>query len=124
MRNSCDSFKNGFCRICGKGDIKNAVCFKFSEPKGLKSVIDLNKKIIPRKIPIRKPKPAPTHKELIYKRDGYKCLACGKKKVLTIDHIIPLSLGGKNEIDNYQTLCRKCNMAKGNRIRDYRFLVV
>lgn len=57
----------------------------------------------------------------IYKRDNHRCLKCGCPHSLTIDHVIPLSKGGKNHVDNYQTLCRKCNSKKGNTIGgDYR----
>ena len=34
----------------------------------------------------------------------------------TKDHIIPKSLGGKDSLDNYQTMCWKCNAKKGSRI--------
>lgn len=34
--------------------------------------------------------------------------------LMTKDHIVPKSLGGRNHIDNYQTMCRVCNSAKGN----------
>ena len=43
----------------------------------------------------------------------------GKKK-LTVDHIVPVSLGGKNTIDNLQPLCLTCNSKKHNKIIDYR----
>ena len=33
---------------------------------------------------------------------------------LTIDHIVPKSLGGTNNIENYQTLCYDCNQEKGH----------
>ena len=35
-----------------------------------------------------------------------------------IDHIFPISKGGKSTYDNLQTLCRRCNKLKGNSI-DY-----
>lgn len=38
---------------------------------------------------------------------------------LTIDHIVPKSLNGKNTEDNYQLLCEHCNMEKGNEIIIY-----
>lgn len=91
-----------------------------SEPRGLKSVIDLDKIIIPHAPPKAKKRIAKTHRELIYKRDNYKCLCCESRKALTIDHITPVVMGGKYEADNYQTLCKSCNMRKGARVRDYR----
>jgi 5-methylcytosine-specific restriction endonuclease McrA len=51
---------------------------------------------------------------------GNICLCCGKKKKLTADHIIPLSLGGTSNIDNIQPLCQSCNSKKRVRIIDYR----
>ena len=38
----------------------------------------------------------------------------GEEVLFTKDHIIPKSKGGKNHIDNYQTMCSKCNERKGN----------
>ena len=51
-------------------------------------------------------------RKAIYKRDGYKCLNCGSKKDLTLDHIVPLSKGGHNGKSNLQTLCKACNCNK------------
>lgn len=34
----------------------------------------------------------------------------------TKDHIFPKSLGGADSIENYQTMCWKCNAKKGNSI--------
>lgn len=44
------------------------------------------------------------------------CAFCGTKENITIDHIIPLSKGGTNDVDNIQPLCRSCNSRKGNKI--------
>lgn len=49
-----------------------------------------------------------------------KCLCCGSSEKLTVDHIIPLKLGGKNIIENIQPLCKSCNSKKGIKIIDYR----
>lgn len=51
-----------------------------------------------------------------------KCLCCGvsePKVKLTEDHIIPISKGGGNSIDNIQPLCIKCNQSKNDRIIYY-----
>ena len=45
-----------------------------------------------------------------------KCGICGLSVALTIDHIIPLSKGGKHEPANVQALCRPCNSRKGNKL--------
>lgn len=37
---------------------------------------------------------------------------------MTKDHIIPKSKGGADDISNYQTMCERCNEAKGNRLED------
>lgn len=50
----------------------------------------------------------------------HKCVACGKQTTLTIDHIMPLSLGGANTADNIQPLCMPCNNKKGATYVDYR----
>lgn len=50
----------------------------------------------------------------------YRCLCCGQQKPLTVDHVVPLSQGGTNYIDNIQPLCETCNKSKGNKIIDYR----
>lgn len=55
-------------------------------------------------------------KEKVFKNDGYKCLCCGSKEDLTVDHIIPISKGGNSSYYNLQTLCNKCNSLKDNKI--------
>jgi 5-methylcytosine-specific restriction endonuclease McrA len=51
---------------------------------------------------------------------GGVCLACGAAEALSVDHVIPLSLGGSNAIENIQVLCETCNSLKGAAVRDYR----
>lgn len=52
----------------------------------------------------------------ILKRDNYKCQICGKSQAegakLEVDHIIPVSIGGKTVDENLQTLCKDCNRGK------------
>lgn len=45
-----------------------------------------------------------------------KCLICGSIENIEIDHIIPLSKWGTNDINNLQPLCRSCNGKKWNKI--------
>tara|TARA_B100000282_G_C31727707_1_gene489307 strand:- start:1114 stop:1623 length:510 start_codon:yes stop_codon:yes gene_type:complete len=60
----------------------------------------------------------PTRKN-IYERDGFVCQYCkceyhaGK---LTLDHVVPKSLGGKKSWTNLVTSCKKCNQKKGNKL--------
>lgn len=49
----------------------------------------------------------------IYERDGWCCRKCGRHTDnLEIDHIVPISKGGKTTMDNLQTLCARCNKEK------------
>ena len=54
-------------------------------------------------------------KDLKVKYDN-KCAICGQQKPLTKDHIMPLSKGGTDYIENIQPLCRNCNSKKNNKI--------
>ena len=52
----------------------------------------------------------------VFKRDGFACVKCGangKTSRLEVDHKIPVSQGGSNELNNLQTLCMDCNRGKG-----------
>jgi 5-methylcytosine-specific restriction endonuclease McrA len=51
---------------------------------------------------------------------GNRCLACGCDGPLTVDHVVPITRGESNSIDNLQPLCRPCNQRKGTQIIDYR----
>lgn len=43
------------------------------------------------------------------------CYYCGDSKANSIDHVIPLSLGGTNYIGNILPVCDKCNSSKGGK---------
>lgn len=59
-------------------------------------------------------------RNFIFSRDGFECLRCYSIEKLTIDHIVPIHLGGGNKLMNLQTLCRSCNSWKSTKIIDYR----
>ena len=52
----------------------------------------------------------------VLKRDNFRCTICGATAQdgvkLHIDHIFPVSKGGKTELNNLRTLCERCNRGK------------
>ena len=72
----------------------------------------------------------PRFKRVVLVRDNFTCQACGSHPIgenkhglevpligeLAVDHIRPYSKGGESTQDNLQTLCRKCNGKKGNKL--------
>lgn len=64
----------------------------------------------------------PAYRKKILQRDDYTCRICGNSiykepnLLLEIDHIVPVSKGGKTEDSNLQTLCWKCNRSKSNKL--------
>jgi len=54
----------------------------------------------------------------VYKRDKNTCQYCGRHfdtKDLTIDHVVPLSRGGRTTWTNVVCACVECNRRKGNK---------
>jgi 5-methylcytosine-specific restriction endonuclease McrA len=56
----------------------------------------------------------------ILNRDNFTCVLCGASARqgarLHVDHIIPISKGGKSTFDNLRTLCERCNVGKSNKM--------
>lgn len=74
----------------------------------------------------------------VYHRDGYRCVRCGvaainvprdytgrmtletsalcrdgvNRVLLVLDHAVTLKAGGKNRVENLQTMCETCNLQK------------
>jgi len=61
----------------------------------------------------------PAKRLAIYLRDGLACAYCGQALEdgcrLTLDHLIPHSLGGSNDAGNLVTACLLCNSSRGAR---------
>jgi hypothetical protein len=76
----------------------------YFEYLGPKEAIKVKRKVVPEEL-----------RNEIFKRDGYQCVECNSNKNLQLDHIKPFSHGGKTEKENLKTLCKKCNLSKGNR---------
>jgi 5-methylcytosine-specific restriction endonuclease McrA len=63
----------------------------------------------------------PCTKINILRRDGYECQYCGQRLTNatgTIDHVVPISKGGKHSWSNVVTSCVKCNNKKDNKTPD------
>lgn len=64
-----------------------------------------------------------TKKKIVFNRDNWKCVYCGKRLFLngknslqpTIDHVVPRSQGGTHDISNLLTSCKKCNHKKSDK---------
>ena len=47
------------------------------------------------------------------------CHYCGRKltrAIATFDHVVPLSLGGRDDFSNMVWCCRRCNHSKSNKL--------
>lgn len=84
-----------------------------AKAKRSKPSTDENKKVIARSLSVNI-----RYKVLL--RDKFRCNSCGKSPsantgtMLHVDHIVPFSKGGGNDLDNLQTLCQDCNLGKSD----------
>jgi 5-methylcytosine-specific restriction endonuclease McrA len=51
-------------------------------------------------------------KRMLYENQRGLCAYCERSEKLTIDHIIPISKGGSNDISNICLACLRCNLSK------------
>lgn len=55
------------------------------------------------------------HYKALMERDGGACVYCREKKSLCVDHMVPIILGGTDDIDNLAIACKACNSGKSGR---------
>ncbi|WP_219813826.1 HNH endonuclease [Rathayibacter sp. AY1A7] len=53
---------------------------------------------------------------LVLRHYGVICHLCGRANATTKDHLIPWSLGGRDELSNLRPACDPCNKRRGNRV--------
>jgi 5-methylcytosine-specific restriction endonuclease McrA len=52
----------------------------------------------------------------VLRRDNFRCQYCGRTAAdLSIDHVVPLAMGGRHSWDNVVACCHACNNAKADR---------
>lgn len=60
----------------------------------------------------------PEVREAIFRRDGYKCVVCGRGREdgleIHADHRVPIDKGGLSTVENGQMLCSEHNFLKKN----------
>lgn len=67
---------------------------------------------------VRRCVPPLNNKEL-FLRDGHLCMYCGREfsdGLLTRDHVVPISRGGRDGWSNVVAACKQCNTRKGSRL--------
>ena len=74
---------------------------------------------------IREPKEgdSPIHdRRTLFRQQRGKCAGCGfafQFRDLRADHIVPVTSGGADRLENLQLLCVHCNHAKGERSQEH-----
>lgn len=84
-----------------KSDTSNDRVAKYRETRrngGLKTVSDYSQ-----------------YRAALIKRDGERCVYCSATTGLVVDHMVPIKLGGTDDLDNLALACRSCNSGKAGR---------
>lgn len=100
------------CSLCIMDLIAGSVKTGFMN---VQSIIDENAVVLPKPAIERRPIPMKVRIRVLRKY-GFKCAQCPSEDDLHIDHINPVSRGGKDDEDNLQVLCRTCNLRKGDKV--------
>lgn len=118
----------------GTNDLSNlkTLCLPCgSTPKKKKNIV-VQETIKPVAVKKKRRKTSPLSKKLrkeVFSRDGYTCYLCSRRvkrtheggnqedgSLATVDHLIPRSKGGTDDIDNLKTCCYDCNQIKADRL--------
>ena len=77
---------------------------------------------IPRRTDIDAPIHYRKNKHVLFGQQEGRCGGCRMDfpfKIFEVDHLVPQSRGGQDDIDNLQLLCSHCNRIKGDREQSY-----
>lgn len=58
---------------------------------------------------------------MLYNKADGRCQLCGRKilfESMTLDHVIPLKMGGEDNVNNLQIACEICNSSKASYLPD------
>lgn len=88
------------------GDFLRSISDRFPVPTVIRLLGKLVKQITPKVTYSRRN---------VHVRDHYTCQYCGSVSNLTLDHVMPVSRGGKSTWENVVTACYPCNSGKGSR---------
>lgn len=88
------------------GEFMRSISASFPIPRVIRLLSKLVRQITPRVTYTRKN---------VHIRDKYTCQYCGSPDNLTLDHVMPVSRGGKSVWENVVTACYPCNSKKGSR---------
>ena len=75
-----------------------------------------------RRTDIDTPRPYRQNKHVLFGQQEGRCRGCRTTfdfRHLEVDHLIPVSAGGTDHIENLQLLCGHCNRMKGDRPQEY-----
>ena len=51
-------------------------------------------------------------RNVVLRRDDFLCCVCGEALAEEVDHIVPLHLGGRDNYENLQSICKACHVIK------------
>jgi hypothetical protein len=93
--------RNGFARRQGE----HFVCYEFQVARDRIAVMRPSR-----------PKMSKAKRRRVIEAHGAACVYCGAQdEALHIDHIVPLSRGGRNDDGNLAPACARCNLSKGSK---------